>query len=466
MLCLGDHTGVAGIRGPFNDLLSPYGIRFRFDSASFFAGSWSNALERRQHPVHRGTLFDDEYQIWVGASLEVDPQASPMIVARYGYSDFGDMANVQRSYLGDRVYNPSELLGDVVLAAEARYGRGKVLVFGDTSGYQNLALPRSADFVMRSMRHLGHAGGAPPRSGVQIALLFAAALGLGLATRGGRRAAPVFAACAGVAITSLLVLAATRPSPNPVLDWSAVTPPSLMAASETYPQKLALIDRSHGGRFDLKAWFDRSIGGLTLNNIRDGFFPLVTERFPERALERASLYVAVAPIRSYSSRERQALRRFMERGGRMIVSVGSEEFDGARGLLAEYRLDVRDVPLAHFRTGDRPDDLVFLEAWTLGVPADARVLVRQWGQPVVASVRVGQGELILIGDTHFFHNRNLEGRETHYLGNIRFLTAIATGAPLAPIEGKFAAPALEPGPVADAPPPRAPLPVFPGGRTP
>jgi hypothetical protein len=142
LLCLGDHTGVAGIRGPFNDLLSPYGIRFRFDSASFFAGSWSDALERRLHPMNRGTRFDDEYQIWVGASLEVDPQAAPVVVARYGYSDFGDMANVQRSYLGDRVYNPSELLGDVVLAAEARQGRGKVLVFGDTSGYQNLGLRR------------------------------------------------------------------------------------------------------------------------------------------------------------------------------------------------------------------------------------------------------------------------------------------------------------------------------------
>jgi hypothetical protein len=35
LLCLGDHTGVAGIRGPFNDLLEPVGIRFKFDSSTF-----------------------------------------------------------------------------------------------------------------------------------------------------------------------------------------------------------------------------------------------------------------------------------------------------------------------------------------------------------------------------------------------------------------------------------------------
>jgi hypothetical protein len=460
LLCLGDHTGVAGIRGPFNDLLAPYGIRFRFDSASFFAGSWSDALERRHHPLNRGTRFDDEYQIWVGASLEIDPPAAPVVIARYGYSDFGDMANVQRSYLGDRVYNPSELLGDVVLVAETRAGRGKVMVFGDTSTYQNLALSRSTDVVLRSIRHLGQAGGGPASTGAQVLLLCALALALGMATGGGRRAAPVFAAAAGVAVTALLVHAATRPRPNPILDWSAVAPPSLQAASDVYPQRLALVDRSHGGRFDMKAWFDRSIGGLTLNLLRDGFFPKTTEVFPARDLERAALYVTIAPMRDYSKSERAALRRWMERGGRAIVCAGGEEFDGARTLLADYGLAVRDVPLAHFRTGERSEDLVFLEGWALAVPPAARVLVRQWGQPVVAAVRVGQGELILIGDTHFFHNRNLEGRETYFLGNIRFLSAIGSGLQVATIEGQFADPSLEPGPGVDAPPP------VPPGRTP
>jgi hypothetical protein len=68
--------------------------------------------------------------------------------------------------------------------------------------------------------------------------------------------------------------------------------------------------------------------------------------------------------------------------------------------------------------------------------------------------------LILIGDTHFFHNRNLEGRETYFLGNIRFLSAIDSGQQIATIEGQFADPSLEPGPGVDAPPP------VPLGRTP
>jgi hypothetical protein len=47
---------------------------------------------------------------------------------------------VDRSYLGDRRHNPGEKIGDLVLVAEARYGNGRMLVFGDTSPFQNGAL--------------------------------------------------------------------------------------------------------------------------------------------------------------------------------------------------------------------------------------------------------------------------------------------------------------------------------------
>ncbi len=437
LLCLGDHTGVAGIRGPFNDLLSELGIRLAFDSATFFASGWSNGLERRSHAVNQGVVNDEDYQIWVGASLDIEPAVAPVVVARYGWSDLGEMANVERAYLGDRRYNPNELLGDLVLAAEARYGRGKVLVFGDTSTYQNLSLARSSVFVRRSIAHLAHPGGQPPGAGVQVpALLLLAAL-LGLATAGGTFMLPIGAACAGLlaASTGLAVLDRT-PAPA-ALDWKRVAPLSLTDAARTQLTGTAIIDRSHGGRFDLRAWDDQSIGGLTLNLMRDGLFPIISERFPDRELDKADAVILLAPQGSYAPDERRTLRRFMERGGKLVVCVGGEDLDGARELLGDYGLGVRPLPMAHFRTGPEKTDLAFLDAWSLECPPPAHILVRQWGEPIVASLDVGRGQVILIGDSRFLLDRNLEGRESWFPGNIALLGALVRGRPVQPVEGKF-----------------------------
>ena len=435
--------------------------------STFFASGWENSLELRNHPINRGVHDEDDYQIWVGASLEVDRGAAPVIVGRYGYSDFGDLSNVQMSYLGDRRYNPSELLDDVVLAAEARLGRGKILVFGDTSGYQNIALPRSYAFVLRSVHHLGHPGGGLPgfRGQVAAGVLFALGLlALAATSLPGRGLLPFAAAAAGLLVTSVALAALTPPPPTPVLDWSRAHPVRADSSAASYPHKMAIIDRSHGGRYDLRAWYDFSVGGLMLNLFRDGFFPMLADRFPGRELDKADLLVLVAPPRSYSRAERQTIRRFLERGGRVLVCVGYEEFDGTRELLADYGLSVRDKPLAHFRTGETQNDLVFLEAWALDCPRGARVLVRQWKDPVVPSLAVGRGELVLIGDTHYLLNRNLEARETWFLGNIHFLSAIDSGKPVQPIEGKFGVP--EPPPLADAPAFVAPPGVAPPGVIP
>jgi hypothetical protein len=436
LLCMGDHTGVAGIRGPFNDLLAPTGIRFLFDSATFFHEGWSTGVELRHHPMNRGIRDGENYQIWVGASLELDANATPVVVGRYGYSDIGDMANLRMAFLGDRRYNPDEQLGDIVLVGESRLGDGKVLVFGDTSTYQNLALARSWDVVLRSIDHLAARGGGPLGTRPQWVLLLGFVAALGVLTAGGRRALPFVATAAGLWVASMIT--APRGAPDHALDWSRVRPTSLAAAtSGNVPTKLAIIDRSHGGRYDLRAWFDPSVGGLMLNLIRDGFFPVVGDEFPARALERADLFVTIAPMREYSSGERDALRRFLERGGRVLACVGWEDLDGARSLLADHGFAVTDVPLSHFRTGPRPEDLVFRNAWALRPPPDGRVLVSQWGQPVVASRAVGRGEFVLIGDTSYLWNRNLEGREQWFLGNIGFLSSVARGLPMAPVEGRF-----------------------------
>ena len=44
--------------------------------------------------------------------------------------------------------------------------------------------------------------------------------------------------------------------------------------------------------------------------------------------------------------------------------------------------------------------------------------------PLIVDVRVGNGRLILVGDSEFFHNDNLEDVERYALPNIQFLRSL------------------------------------------
>ncbi|UCF78366.1 MAG: hypothetical protein JSW03_09745 [Candidatus Eiseniibacteriota bacterium] len=425
LLCLGDHTGVAGIRGPFNDLLEPVGIRFRFDSSTFFGQGWNEALDFRPHPLNRGVETAEDFQIWVGATLDLDIAARPVVIGRYGYSDIGDAANIERSYLGDRRYNPNELLGDVVLVADARFGKGKVLVFGDTSGYQNLSLVRTLDSVVRSLDYLSAGERFGPGALAQVGLLVLLLL---LVTAGAayvKNPLPIIAAALGVIVGSALCQLAT-PTPKQLtpafLDES---PEFSFSPTPHVKRELAVMDVSHGGHHTLRGWKDKSIGGLQLNLARNGYFPLLRPEFPYQDLERgAALLVIMAPTRVYSEREIDAIEKFLRSGGRVIISVGFEELRASEGLLNRFGLSVANVPLGRLEVaseGDSPG-ILFREGWPVlfdsGAPVE--VMVSEWNYPLVVRKPVGAGNIILIGDSSFFHDANLETREHYFEGNVAF----------------------------------------------
>jgi hypothetical protein len=429
LLCLGDHTGVAGIRGPFNDLLEPVGIRFEFDSSTFFGKGWNDALEFRVHPTNRVVRTDEDHQIWVGATLGVDAGARPVVLGRYGYSDIGDPANLVRAYLGDRRYNPDELLGDVVLVADAVYGEGKVMVFGDTSGYQNLSFARSLDTVASSLDYLAARGGygrGTPAQIIGLAWILLAGL---VCVAFARSLLPVLAIALGLGVGSAAAgLAAPVPEPiTPV--FAEKTTDFLLSPEPGRDWELAVLDASHGGHHTLRAWRDKSIGGLQLNLARNGYFLMIRDAFPYSDLEGgAKLFVVLAPARRYSAKEIDAVERFVRGGGRVIATVGFEELDASRDLLERFGMDVANIPLGRFEVPVEGDTLgvVFHEGWPVRFEpaAPVEVLLSMWDHPIAAKRTVGDGEIVLIGDSSFFHDVNLETLDSYFAGNVRFLREI------------------------------------------
>jgi hypothetical protein len=408
LLAVGDHTGTTHIREPFNDLLAPVNIRFNFDCAMPVRMMWTRSLECFQHYTTAGLETEADTGICVGASLSIGWPALPLVVGTLAWSDKGDLNNQANGYLGDRSYSNDERLGDVVLVATANYERGKVLVFGDTTSFQNGALARSGDFVRAIVEWL-------PMKALEavkmlLRLLLAAAVAVLWAWIGAKASWPV-------AWMSLFVCFYLGCAASAVADRECARPPAAASIGTE-----ALIDNSHLSRCDQDLWQPNGVGGLVQNLMRKNYLPVVTSRFSPQLLRQSKLVFLVAPAKAFRASELSAYEAFVRDGGSLFVCVGYEEAAGCLDLLRRFGLRLRNLPLGPLGPETTDAKIYFLNAWPVVSDAGAsEVLCKRGEYPLIVSRRYHRGKVILMGDSGFFLNRNLEMPESFNLNNIQFL---------------------------------------------
>jgi hypothetical protein len=409
LLILGDHTGREHIRIPCNHLLTPVNIRFNYDSALSLTPKWVDALAIRPHPITRHGRDENDLQIWIGASLSIAYPARPIVIGRHAFSDGGNDNAATRGFLGDMHYTPGERLGDIVLVAESRYGRGKVLVFGDTSSFQNSTLVLSAPFVDDVFDWLGPGGwqGIYPHDCLILAIMvLGAAAWVAAGTGMSRRRAPLLVA-AGALVGMSLSLADTHHR-IPV---------------DRVDTRLAYIDRSHLARFDLDLWGeDNGFGGLAYNLIRNGYLPQALKTLDTRRLQQTGLLVLIAPAQPVSPMDIAAIDGWVQQGGRLLLTVGWEEKDACQALMDRFGLAIRNTPLGRGPPARNDTGARFVKAWPVTATGDhVRTLIRVWDFAVAVCKGHGKGSVLLVGDSAFLLNHNLEGLHHHVEANIHAL---------------------------------------------
>ncbi|OQY59143.1 MAG: hypothetical protein B6245_08350 [Desulfobacteraceae bacterium 4572_88] len=410
LLVAGDHTDVTGVMKPINDLLEPFDIALNFDTALPVLSGWVHSLEKRPHPIIRQIENDYETAIWVGASLKISPPAAPVIVGKLGWADTGNYLNTKRAYLGDYKRSRKEPLGDVVLVAESSYGRGKVLVFGDTSTFQNGVLMDSHHFIDDIFRWLSGSGSRSyPLAQLTICLLLLMIAGYALH----KRPRPeTFLICILAAYAGLLA--------GEIQKSSQISEASEMVSPQA-EYKPACIDLSHKGRFSVFASGDESLWGVSMSLMRNKYIPLFMKDFSEQSLFQSDLCVIVAPTAEFSSEERAILKTFMRNGGNLVWAVGWEEMAASESFLSELGFSIDSVPLgpAEIVIGQRT--VKFVEAWpVMGGDNSRRIIAKKLDYPVVVWQPLGKGGLLLVGDSEFFHSKNIESYKNYNFDNIAF----------------------------------------------
>lgn len=412
LLILGDHTNLAGLMVNFNKVLEIVNIRFKFDSAMPTRYTWDSLMDERPHPVSGHFTTETSRSWWVGASVECSPPAEPVVVGKYCYSDWGYKNNQKNAYLGNRKFDYYEPLNDQVLAAYSRYGKGRVMVCGDTSSFHNTTFMITHPFVVNTFKFLGDgraARGVWFNRSLLIALTFLCVFcGLILFREGGGLMLPV-------SFTAVITIALIA-----TIYGSGYKKPDTLPYEKL---KIASIDYSHNGRFDLMSWEDDSIGGFRNNLIRNGFFPTLLRKFDRERLFQAKLFITIAPAQRYSSGEVALLREFVKKGGRLVMAVGWEEMEASLPLLESFGLGIDGIPLGWCQADYKERKVRFHEAWPVifSPSDDTAVICEPLGYPAIVTRRYGDGHVVLIADSYFLLNENLEGSKKFSVPNIILL---------------------------------------------
>jgi hypothetical protein len=426
LLVLGEHTVREKDGGNrFNEVLGPTAMRVAFDSAMFAVGGWLHSYQALAHPAALGVRDDrNQFGVVIGASVQARLPARPLLVGRWGWNDPGDPTNDETrggSLMGNQKYDAGERLGDVLLAAEQRWGRGRVVVFGDTSGFTNGILYGSHPYVAALMAALCQRADF---DGWRLVLGLVGLLALGALVVG--KAAPA----RGAAVA--LVLAAGTWGASA---WTARMANLLPDGRKAGPNRLAYVDATHLERAAAESWRPTGLGGLQLTLMRNGYLPLALPEFTEARLERAGLLFCSAPGRPFTARERQAVRRFVENGGIFILTAGWPESAASRSLLADFGFYIGNrgaaegfgpepKPFGHFKApyfngGDYMAYVRFHAGWPVEcIEPDVQPLAYGPRDPltgadpmVIAMRRIGRGKFVVVADTHFASCQNLENED-------------------------------------------------------
>jgi hypothetical protein len=359
LLVLGDHTDIGSSRDPLNRVLSFTGIRFNFDSAIPLRRHWHGCLEIRRHETTRRVHDEVMLQTAVGASLEIEQPAFPLVMGRYGFSDAGDYSNAgMGAHMGNGRHEAAERVGDLVLAAGQCIGKGRVVTFGDTSPFQNVALFLSRKLVGETITWLtGHE----------------------------RQTA-----------------SSTTDAPSVGLDHDK-----------------AVIDFSLRPEARLELFTPTSLGGLANCLARAGVSAVPTITSDEWPRDAAYFFM-VNPTRNPASRERSWLLDYAKNGGNLIICHGYRSPGHCPGLLSDLGFSVEPVPLGG---GDADSRVRHKDAWwvSYGGEADTSVLATALGYPTIVMMDLGDGTITLIGDGRLLLDESLESEFKGTPDNIRFV---------------------------------------------
>lgn len=415
LLVLADHTDLFDQCAPTHALVDGTGIRLAFDSAvpAGAGEGWAGALEGGRDPLF-GPHSNGYGMSWsVGCSLEVSAPARVLARATNGFADLGNRKKA--GGLGTLAREHGEVLGGFALAADAPLGAGRILVFGDTSALQDVAMEEENDFSRRVGAWLAGVETQMPDLDSTWITAFALLLALGAGLTAMRYSTNlVLAACTAVVAVGDSVVVARSAAAG--------------LLKET-PAKTLWIDANSLPGFELHGDGKSRVGPLVTEGRRAGY--LVRLQTKPGPMSSEDMLVLCEPARSLSAARTREILAMVESGGRLLICVGPQGARAAKPLLDDLGLTV-GIPLgagqmsSSFEASHAQDESNIrlhcgYELQGRGITS-ATSLGRIFGRPVALLGHRGKGAWCVVSDpqfplakqSDFLRGATLQGAYTFY----------------------------------------------------
>jgi hypothetical protein len=386
---IGDHTNVFGMGTNLNKIARRFGIRLRYDAVIDLATFGRQLYERPRLFAHPVVRHVPPLLMATSCSLVGPPFGERVMLGRSLLSDELDYS--VNTFFGNFSADPSEPFGAILQSVAVSCGKGRVLVFTDSTIFSNffmfvrgkpeLALG-SIDWLMRSNRLAGVRPWLATAAVVAMAASWIVTAGL---APGVALVAPVLAALPLFAVTAVgldrWVEGWSRPS-------APRTPLPLVAFDRgrtawSLPDVHELPDRTPHGFHTFYVWTQR-VGRIP------------TTRLFEDCLENSAALVLLNPRAHFSPEEIAALRDYVRGGaGLLVLDSPHAHHSTANSLLAPFGLAfeyaaVESVTVCDVARGDT----VCVLAHAGGVQGGEPVLRLADGRAALAVAREGDGRVV------------------------------------------------------------------------
>jgi len=424
LMVVGDHTNVDDVMASLNPVLEKFNVGLKFDIVRVDKSIKAN-IQAAHCPMFQNINPVREVAIGNGASLSVSLPATPILRVGCGaFSDIGDVkTGPDQAYLGNGILDKGEAVGDHILAACGKYGKGRLIVFGDSSYFQNLALYRNYNFAWQCFDWLNRINSAHRNVWLiffaSMLLLFAAVIVYwqGIHVIGyGIIPAMIIAQCIAFAINNHY----------PTIDYKKLGQRVLFDFAH-YPE--------HRTYWEDNDNYSTSLDSLVHQTLRVGLHPSLKDRgrLNAQELKGYDAMVVSSPNLPYSKQEVQDVQQWVHHGGGLLVLGGVSTEAIINPLLEPFKIHLDDKPLGTYYCQKDTDGNDFKvpmsfttqkfikhpitqgigSIWFMtpvsvkgGIP-----LAYVYDYPTMVYKKYGKGRVVVVGDDLFFANYISEGEK-------------------------------------------------------
>jgi len=377
---------------------------------------WSNNLYALHNPLFMHGARQEVLQVWGGASVGSSSLfAMPILIGRYATSDPPNLTNVgQGGYLGNRRFDYGERAGDMPLIKAVSYGRGTVIVFGDSSYFQT-------PVVASNWRYLSAILEFSPESRIITAVRFlilclALAGFVFMSSKKILLSKEVIHYCYYSSVFTALIIMAV---------WNLIVSRNMhneIAYKRT--ERFAYVNNRHFNDINADAFDSASILGLAYNAQKSGIPMMINDDFT------SGIVFIIHPNKEITRQDQNEILDFV-RGGGVVVCAIDRRFAPVE-LLSRFGINVTSDFLGPvpWRYPLIPETMLiefpdFRRAWRLEITNSD--LTYPWlsydDAILITRTLYGDGMFYFIADEDFLDMANIEEERT---GNIRNIILLQT----------------------------------------